>query len=212
MHIVLMAHGHFAHTPLEEAALARAERIIAADGGAQHVLMAGRIPHLVVGDMDSIATETMETLRAQSVPMHIHPRHKDETDLELALRAADSATEITILGALGGRRDHEWANMLLLAQAPCPARILHQACSIFLVDNRRPQLTLQTMPEDTVSLIPLTDVHGVTLTGLAYPLTQATLPLGTPRGVSNVALETCATISLTNGRMLVMHLSRAYSR
>lgn len=212
MHIILVAHGHFVHTLHEEAALSRAERIIAADGGAQHVLAAGRIPHLVVGDMDSIPAETMAHLRAQNVPMQIYPPHKDETDLELALRAAACATEITILGALGGRRDHEWANMLLLAQAPCPARILHRQCSVYLVDNRRPQLTLKTTPNDTVSLIPLADTHGVTLTGLTYPLSNATLSLGSPRGVSNEALGSTATISLTNGCVLVMHLCRATSR
>lgn len=212
MHIILVAHGHFAHTLHEEAALGQAERIIAADGGAEHVLAAGRIPHLVVGDMDSISAEAMAHLRAQNVPMHIYPPHKDETDLELALRAAACATEITILGALGGRRDHEWANMLLLAQAPCPARILHRECSVYLVDRRRPQLTLKTFPKDTISLIPLADIHGLTLTGLTYPLSNATLPLGSPRGVSNEAQGNTAIISLTDGCILVMHLCRATSR
>lgn len=212
MHIVLVAHGHFANSPEERAALAQAARIIAADGGAEHVLAAGHVPHLVVGDLDSIDPATLARLEGLGVPVERHPARKDATDLELALGAAAGATAITILGALGGRPDHQWANVLLLAACPCPARILHGATSIHLLDARRPCLDLATSPGDTVSLIPLADAHGVTLAGLEYPLQDATLPLGSPRGVSNVALGDAATIALTAGRLLVMHLPRGHCR
>ncbi len=206
MQIVLVAHGRFTNTPQEREALQKAARIIAADGGAEHVLAAGLLPHLVIGDMDSLAPATQRHLRAYGVPIQVHPRHKDETDLELALGAAADATGITILGAMGGRPDHEWANVLLLAQTHCPARILDGTATIHLLNHQRPSLHLATTPDDTISLIPLADCTGVTLSGLAYPLHNAVLSLGSPRGVSNVARGEKATISLTSGQLLVMHL------
>src|SRR5207237_3871292 len=53
----------------------------------------------------------------QGIPVAQYPAKKDESDLELAVAQAIAAgaTEIVLLGALGGARlDHETANLLLL--------------------------------------------------------------------------------------------------
>jgi thiamine pyrophosphokinase len=209
MHIVLIAHGDFSATPRELHALTQAQRIIAADGGAECTLAAGYLPHLVVGDMDSISAEAIETLRRQNVPLEWHPKNKDQTDLQLALEAARGASEITILGALGGRRDHEWANVLLLRHAPCPARIISGATTVYLLHTPGQFLKLRTTPGDTVSLIPLATTTGITLKGLAYPLDNATLHLGSSRGVSNEAVGHTASVQIQSGTLLVTHISSA---
>jgi thiamine pyrophosphokinase len=91
--------------------------IIGADGGAAQALAWGLVPHLVIGDMDSLPGEARAALEAQGSRFVVHPRAKDETDLELALTYATQrgAREIVVLGALGGRLDHTLANVLLLA-------------------------------------------------------------------------------------------------
>jgi thiamine pyrophosphokinase len=90
--------------------------IIGADGGAAQALAWGLVPHLVIGDMDSLPGEARAALEAQGSQFVVHPRAKDETDLELALTYAtqQGAREIVVLGALGGRLDHTLANVLLL--------------------------------------------------------------------------------------------------
>ena len=59
-------------------------------------------------------------------------------------------------------------------------------------------------PGELLSIIPATEeVSGLTLKGLEYPLDNATLRLGSSRGVSNVFTEYVAHISLKKGILLV---------
>ncbi|MBM3187582.1 MAG: thiamine diphosphokinase, partial [Chloroflexi bacterium] len=117
LHIVVAANGDANHPDRLAALLDEANVLIAADGGANWLFALGRQPDVVVGDMDSILPETLEALIRAGCRVRRHPSQKDETDTELALleAAAMGATRITLLGALGGRVDHQIANLMLLA-------------------------------------------------------------------------------------------------
>ena len=66
-------------------------------------------------------------------------------------------------------------------------------------------LTLQAAPGSTVSAIPLSAlVTGITYKGLEYPLQDATLTIGSTRGVSNVVASSPATITIKDGVLLVV--------
>ena len=187
-----------------------ADLLIAADGGALPLLRAGIVPHVAIGDMDSIGAAGLAELEAHGVAPQRFPRDKDETDLELALlyAAAAGATAIDILGALGGRWDHTLANVALLALPELRgrgARLLADRQTLFLV---RDSATLEGQPGDTVSLLPLAgDAHGVTTRGLRYPLEDATLSYERARGVSNVLLDPPGRVSLRDGLLLVVQHS-----
>jgi thiamine pyrophosphokinase len=184
-----------------------AELLIAADGGALPLLRAGIVPHVAIGDMDSIDAAGLAELEAHGITPRRLPREKDETDLELALLYAASAgaTAIDILGALGGRWDHTLANVALLALPELRerhARLLADRQTLFLV---RDTAVLEGQIGDTVSLLPLAgDAHGVTTTGLRYPLDDATLSYERARGVSNVLLAPPGSVSLRAGLLLVV--------
>src|SRR5690606_2396774 len=60
-----------------------ADLVVAADSGAAAVLAAGRVPHLVVGDLDSL-----DQPLPPGAEVERHPRDKDQSDLELAVAAA----------------------------------------------------------------------------------------------------------------------------
>ena len=62
--------------------------IIAADGGTRNALSVGVTPHVVIGDLDSLAEADRAQLERAGVPFIVYPTHKDYTDLELALRYA----------------------------------------------------------------------------------------------------------------------------
>jgi len=127
--------------------------------------------------------------------------------LALALALDRGATRISILGATGGRLDHTLGNLFLLARClpgGIPACIMDQEQCVHLTDQT---LTLAGTVGDTLSLLPATpEVSGVSLTGLEYPLNEATLTFGTSWGMSNVFVETQATVSLRSGRLFVFHL------
>src|SRR5437763_16398875 len=102
--------------PADRAAVGEGAMIIAADGGALALERWKILPHLVVGDMDSLGDAGAQRLARQGVAVAKFAAAKDESDLELAVAHAVTAgaTNITILGALAGERlDHEAANLLL---------------------------------------------------------------------------------------------------
>jgi thiamine pyrophosphokinase len=185
-----------------------ADLLIAADGGALPLLRAGIVPHVAIGDMDSIDATSLAELETYAIALRRFPREKDETDLELALlyAAAAGATAIDILGALGGRWDHTLANVALLALPELRerrTRLLADRQTLFLV---RDAAMLEGQAGDTVSLLPLAgDAHGVTTKGLRYPLDDATLSYERARGVSNVLLAPPGYVSLRAGLLLVVH-------
>ncbi|EMS79626.1 thiamine pyrophosphokinase ThiN [Desulfotignum phosphitoxidans DSM 13687] len=187
--------------------LKTADLIIAADSGAGHLKKNGVLPHVIVGDLDSIDPDTLNFFKKNKVPVQPYPRRKNRTDMELCLDYAKNrgATHITMLAATGTRLDHTLANVLLLvplADAGICVRIMDAHNEICLVKDR---LELSGNPGDLVSLIPLTaTVTGVTLTGLSYPLRDQTLRIGTTLGISNFFSESAAQISIKSGTLLVI--------
>jgi thiamine pyrophosphokinase len=191
--------------------------IVAADGGAALCLAAGLRPDLVVGDMDSLAPALRQSLEAQGCRFLVHPDpvNKEETDLELALRAARRRRpdEIVLWGIWGGRPDHTLANVLSLgSKANAKVTTRAYASGWWLQAIRPgPPVTLPAPAGAVVSLLPLTSfVHGVVTTGLQYPLPapwdagSAVLPLGSARGVSNVVRDAPATVRITRGVLLAI--------
>ena len=100
------------------------EAVIAADGGARHAAALGVAIDLWVGDGDSIGEDALAALEAAGVPLERSPQDKDESDTELAIRAALRLGHdgVLILGALGGRIDHALANIGLLAMPELAGR------------------------------------------------------------------------------------------
>ena len=88
-------------------------RVIAADSGIRHSEPLGLVPEIWVGDFDS--TDGDLALQYAEIPRLEYPAEKALTDGELALQMAldQGATEIVMVGALGGERaDHAWAHVV----------------------------------------------------------------------------------------------------
>lgn len=189
--------------------LARAELVIAADGGSAHVEAAGGVCDLIVGDQDSVPAETLNRARTASADILEFPTAKDATDGELALREALSrgATSITIVGALGGPRvDHLLANVALLAHPDLrgvDAVIEDAAYRLWLVSGSS---SWRGAAGDCVTLLAVGgDAHGVTTQGLRYALSDGALAHGSSLGVSNEMSEAHAALTVAGGSVLVIH-------
>ena len=184
--------------------------IIGADGGAAQAMRWGLWPHLVIGDMDSLPNETRQSLEDHGCRFVIHPRAKDETDMELALTyaAQQGADEIVVLGALGGRLDHTLANIFLLILPELEGirvRIVDGNQEVRLV-RAGEAANIEGKPGDLVSLLPLGGrACGVSTLGLAWALNDDTLDLSFTRGVSNVMTSPVAHIEMEKGLLLVLH-------
>jgi thiamine pyrophosphokinase len=186
------------------------ELVVAADGGAHLAASLGLAIDRWVGDGDSTEPELERRLRDSGIAMDRASPDKDESDTELALVAAldAGATDVTIVGGLGGRRfDHALANVLLLAHprlVGLTARLLGDETRVTLVDGPA-DASFEGRTGDLVSLLPLGgDVEGVTTDGLRYPLRGEPLRAGPARGLSNVRTDPGARIRLRSGRLLVI--------
>ena len=186
--------------------------VVAADGGLQKAWAAGLRPDVVVGDFDSLPPPALEEAAAAGVDIQAHPPTKDQSDTELAVREAvrRGATDVDIVGALGGQRiDHALANLLLLASPDIDATlaIVDGPVVIRVIGQHGPErLEIDGAPRDLLTLLPLSgDATGVTTTGLAYPLDDATLSQGPTLGLSNQLTEERASVAVADGRLAVIH-------
>lgn len=211
MHVIIFAGGTLQPGKAVNDAIASADLIIAADSGAQTALRLGYTPAIVVGDFDSLAI-SRDDLRAMGCQTIQAPIEKDETDSELAIETAirQGASQITLLGGLGGQRfEHSIANILLLADYDIiPIRIIDGPSISWLL--RGPDsTTIEGQPGDLLSLFPLAgDAQGVHTSNLYYPLHGETLRFGKPRGLSNVLTGSQAEVSLEIGMLLIIHTAK----
>ena len=192
------------------------EEVIAADGGLARAPIAGLVPTLLVGDLDSVSGELVADAAARGLPIERAATTKDESDAELAMLAAVArgATRITVVGAFGGPRlDHALANVWLLAHPALAATdvvLLDARSRITLIvapgpDGGTVTRSLAGRPGDLVSLLPFAgDVDGVTTRGLRYALDDEPLVVGPARGLSNVRLRPDAGVTVRRGRLMVV--------
>ena len=176
--------------------------VIAADAGLKHLRHAGIVPDLIVGDFDSLG----ETPSGTNVISHAP--EKDDTDMLLAVREALSrkAETIVIYGGLGGRLDHEYANiqtLAFIANSGARGYLVGRGNVCTVIKNGG--LAFGKGMRGTISVF----CHGsraesVDLTGLKYPLKAYTLTNDYPLGVSNEFTGKPSTVSVQNGLILVI--------
>lgn len=208
MKVVVVASGELVAS--DAAWLDDAELVIAADGGAGSLDRLGRTPDRLVGDLDSVDPELAERLAAGGTRIDRHPVDKEASDTELAVEEAlhAGATEVVLLGAMGGSRlDHELANLLVLADPTLAGRDMRavrggtQVRALHAGDR----LVLSGSSGDLVTLLPIGgDAAGVTTEGLRWQLDEATLRMGRSRGLSNEVVGPPASVRITDGTLLVV--------
>ncbi|GAK61329.1 thiamine pyrophosphokinase [Candidatus Vecturithrix granuli] len=211
MRVVIFVNGEFHEPQRVRDVLQPEDYIIAVNGGTRHALSIGVLPQAIIGDLDSFTPKEQARIHPDKTMILRFPARKDKTDLELALRHAldKNATTILLLAALGGRLDQSMGNVFLLTLPELhgiDVKILEGRHTAFLI---RDHAEITGQPGDTVSILPIGgDAVGVANHGLEWPLHDATLPLGSTRGISNVMLEGRASISVQTGMLLcvVTHL------
>lgn len=180
--------------------------VVAADGGARHAEVLGLGVDVWVGDFDSSAGVSV------AAPREVHPAAKDQTDGELATAVAleRGAAELVFIGAFGGRFDHTAA---LLLGGVRLAR--DKGVSVTLTSGDEwgwPLLPECPFERDfgagqTLSVIALSDLHGLNLSGVRWPLAGANIPLGSGWTVSNEAAGGRVRASLSGGYALLTALT-----
>ena len=157
--------------------LAIAPLLVAADGGADAILAAGRLPDWAIGDLDSISPAARARIGARV----IHDPCQDTTDFQKCLVRID-APLILGLGFLGGRVDHELAALGVLVGHAGPPVVLIGARDVVVHVPEGIELTLERgMRCSLFALLPVTGVSE----GLEWPIAGLAFAPGGQGGTSN---------------------------
>lgn len=216
MRVVIFANGELPNPAAARALLRNDDFIIGADGGTNYILKMGLMPHLVIGDLDSLDEDAFFELTSADIQIDQYPEDKDETDLELALHAAYEThpDSILIIGALGGRLDQSLAALSLLAgtQGGIDLRLDDGVEEAFFcrgqaeASSRSECRGIRGRSGDIVSLIPWGGpVSGIQTEGLRWPLIHETLYPDRTRGLSNEMTGEAASVKIASGLLLVIH-------
>ncbi|MCI6646973.1 MAG: thiamine diphosphokinase [Oscillospiraceae bacterium] len=174
--------------------------VIAADGGYAALQALGVTADLVVGDFDSLGYVP----QAEEVVQH--PVMKDDTDMMLAVKLGldRGYRNFVLTGSVGGRLDHTLANLqtlMYLAQQGARGMLYGEGTVITVLKDGSLTLT----GEGVLSVFCLSgEARGVTEQGLLYGLDNAVMVSGYPIGVSNEFTGVPATISVTDGTLIIL--------
>nr|WP_314276829.1 thiamine diphosphokinase [uncultured Peptostreptococcus sp.] len=184
------------------------ELIIAVDGGANHLYKMGIVPNYILGDLDSIDNDVRSYYENSNVVFKKFPSKKDETDSQLAVLLVEEVglLGIDIYAGLGGRIDHELANIQLLyyiLDRGMYPRIISDKEEIYILKDD--EMNLKGNIGDIVSIIPIRgDVRGLTLTNMEYSVDELDLKYSVTRGISNVMNSEDVFINVRDGCILVI--------
>ena len=178
---------------------------VAADSGLDQALALGLEVDLIVGDMDSVSAEALAAYRETAV--ELHPRDKDHTDLELALRAAVrmGVDRIVIVGGAGGRLDHFLANALLISSVEFSDLDVEWLTGDARLHVVHGTARLHCTPGNHVSLLAVHGpARGIFTEGFRWEMEDEELLPGATRGVSNVFEQPVATVRVGEGTLLAI--------
>ena len=163
----------------------------------------GVTPHIVIGDFDHGAASALEG-RDDIIRV---PCEKDDTDTMLCIKYAieKGADSLTILGGIGGRLDHTFANLQALAYAEKQgafAVLKNGKNEAFLISKpvripKKDGWYLSVFAYDGVC-------EGVSILGTKYEVENVSLDTNFPLGVSNEITSDFATLDVKKGRLLVI--------
>lgn len=183
--------------------------VICADGGYETAQKLGIHPDIVIGDFDSAGAVPSGDFELITLPVE-----KDDTDSMAAVKLAleRGYREFSILGALGGRFDHSYANLsvlLLIAANGGTGVLLDDNTAMTLRRGGDAPFSMKNCVGKTVSVFPFgVPQCVVSYGGLYYPLEHGTLSIETSLGASNHVITEDASITVEEGTALIVVLNQ----
>ncbi len=177
--------------------------VISADGGWRHLKHLGIKPQLFIGDMDSVEEAVPEDIEKEC-----YRPEKDDTDTFLAVKKGLSlgCERFVLYGCLGGSLGHTLANMqvlVYLAKRGVSAVLRGEDTEVYAVSDST--LSFDASRTGKLSILSFSEkAVGVTLKGLKYSLTDATIGNDYAIGVSNEFLGKSSSITVKKGDLIVI--------
>jgi len=179
--------------------------VIAADGGMAHSTELKVNPEFWVGDFDSTPKTLAE--KWHNVPRQTHPTEKNASDGELAISEAlrRGATSLILVGGMGGQLDHVLAHLGFLVM------LAERGVDVMMTSGDEEAYGLAGEFHATgfeigarISIMPFTNLIGLSVAGVKWPLSNANVKLGTAQTLANVVTGDVK-LSLTAGKAVVVY-------
>ena len=177
--------------------------IVCADSGYSFAKKAGLTPNLIIGDFDSLKEELPQNTEVVKLNTHKYDTDTEHCVMECIRRGYK---DFLLLGSIGGRTDHTFANIATLAflseynyngiarNNGEEIRILKEGS--YEMNNKK-GLIFSVFPYGCESV-------NVTYKGAEYMLNNKTLTYNVSRGISNVFVDDEAEITINRGRAILL--------
>ncbi len=199
MEAVILANGEYptAQRPLQ--VLKEAAYVVCCDGGANEYIAQGHVPHLIIGDGDSLSEENR--LRYAHLLHRVSEQETNDQTKAVKHLLAEGKRRIAIVGATGNREDHTLGNISLLMEY---RRMGAEVCmytnhGVFI--PCKDTCTFACSPNQQVSIINFT-ARGLKAKGLAYPIYDFT---NWWQGTLNACTDTSFTIEAEGEYLLFLN-------
>ncbi len=189
--VVILSNGCFPSHEIPRSILLNAKMIICTDGSADNLLSFGKIPDVIIGDMDSIQSTPRAGIKI------VHLSEQNNSDLEKAIIWCDDQNikNVVIVGSQGMRDDHGLSS-LLIQSAWTHKMSIQLVTDYFIIDCISRDATFSSFEGQTISLFPIDSETRITTTGLKFPLTDEKLS-SPSQGVSNLSVGNTISITTT---------------
>ena len=179
-----------------------------ADGGANFAFQYGKVPEMIIGDLDSIEKKVLEYYKSKNVLIKKFPKDKDFTDFELILKEINKISEnknfvekIFVVGGLGKRIDMTLSNLFIMEKYKNLV-FLQENEEIFYAEK---SFVLKNKKDCEFSIIPISEkVEKLTLKGFKFETDKIDVKRESSRLVSNVILENEASVEFENGKLIII--------
>lgn len=179
-----------------------------ADGGTNFAFQYGKVPEMIIGDLDSIEKKVLEYYKSKNILIKKFPKDKDFTDFELILKEINKISEnknfvekIFVVGGLGKRIDMTLSNLFIMEKYKNLV-FLQENEEIFYAEK---SFVLKNKKECEFSIIPISEkVEKLTLKGFKFETDKIDVKRENSRLVSNVILENEASVEFENGKLIII--------
>ena len=172
--------------------------IVCADSGYSFAKKAGLTPNLIIGDFDSLKEELPQNTEVVKLNTH-----KDDTDTEHCVMECirRGYKDFLLLGSIGGRTDHTFANIATLA-------FLSEYNYNGIARNNGEEIRIlkegSYEMNNKKGIIFSVFPYGCESVNVTYKLNNKTLTYNVSRGISNVFVDDEAEITINRGRAILL--------
>ena len=179
-----------------------------ADGGANFTFKYGKVPEMIIGDLDSIEKEILEFYRNKNVLIKKFPKDKDFTDFELILKEIEEIEKdkkyldkIFVIGGLGKRIDMTLSNLFLMEKHKNLV-FLEENEEIFYTEK---SFVLKNKKGCEFSIIPISEkIEKLSLKGFKFEIDEIDIERKISRLVSNIICDDKASVEFESGKLIII--------